>query len=322
MEEYFPYMRIGRVNEILRTVPEQYLDREFSTREIANAMGANTTTINNFVATLKSLGLVSGRRRFRFTEPGARYALLIMRGEAGAEAVLEEQTNKIEYFGLIKHKLQQNGKLSIFEIGEEMVRRYNKKWRNPLTLKAYGAAIASILDFTGFGHYRGGILRLDEETEEIESPVPYLSVEKMVKILESLFPAGGAIHELAKELGTNERRLSQELACCRALGFVRHSRRGFYELTADGRELACCVEVLRRRRFAEHLRSSRYKKLIERLYSEDGIITLRTLGEILAQEYNREWSAVTKRTYAKKFLNWLKYSGMVVKVRGGYKLRE
>ncbi len=322
MEEYFPYMRIGRMNEILKEIPEQYLDREFSTRDIANAMGANATTINNFITTLKSLDFVSGRRRFRFTEPGVRYALLIRSGEARAREVLGEQLSKIEYFDVIKHMLQQTGKLSIFEIGEEMVRRYNKKWRNPLTLKAYGAAIASILDFTGFGHYRGGILRLDEETEEMESPVPYLSVEKMVKILEILFPVGGKIHELARVLGTNERRMSQELACCRALGFVRHSRRGFYELTAEGREIACCVDVLRRRRFKEHLRSSGYKKLIERLYSENGKITLVRLGEILAEEYNREWSAVTKRTYAKKFLNWLKYSGMVIKVQGGYKLRE
>ncbi len=319
---YFPYLRIGKVNEILKEIPEEYLDKEFTTRDIANATGANTTTINNFIATLKALKFMTGRRKLRFTEPGTRYALLIRAEDGAARRVLEEQVNKIEYFDVIKNKLQERGKLTIFEIGEEIVRRYDKKWTNPLTLKTYGAAIASILDFTGFGHYRSGILRLEEETAEMGSPAPYLSVEKMLRILEVLFPMGSEIHELAKEIGTNERRLSQELACCRALGFVKHSRRGFYELTADGREIARCSDGLRRRLFTEHLYSSGYKKLIERLYADGGKLTLRRLGEMLAQEFNKDWSTVTKRTYAKKFLNWLRYSGIVVKVQGGYKLRE
>jgi len=323
---YFPYLRIGKMNEILKQIPLQYISvvNEFSTRGIASAIGVSMTTVNNLIATMKSLDFVVGRRRFLFTRPGADYSVLIRTDEDAAKKILEEQTKKIEYFAVVKQELIQKGELTIFEIGEEMVKRYGKNWTNPLTLKTYGAAIATILDFTGFGHYRSGILRLEEEREGMDSPVPYLSVEKMLKILGALFPGGSEIHKLAAELGTEERRLSQELSCCRAMGFVRYPRRGFYELTEDGREITRSSEGLRKKKFTNHLLGSGYKKLIDRLQQQlhaDDKITLVTLGDLLEKEYNRQWSEITKRTYAKKFLNWLRYSGIVVKVEGGYKLR-
>ena len=95
-------------------------------------------------------------------------------------------------------------------------------------------------------------------------------------------------------------------------------------MTEDGREITRSSEGLRKKKFTNHLLGSGYKKLIDRLQQQlhaDDKITLVTLGDLLEKEYNRQWSEITKRTYAKKFLNWLRYSGIVVKVEGGYKLR-
>ncbi len=313
---YFPYLRIWKMNEILGKVPLQYVSEvnDFSTRDIAAVIGESTTTVNNLISTLKSLDFVTGQRRFWFTRPGADYTVLIRTEEAAAKEILKEQMERKEYFGVVKARLIQKGELTIFEIGEEIMRRYGKNWTNPLTLKTYGAAIASILDFTGFGYYRGGILRLEEDKEEMNLPVPYLSVEKMVKILNALFPAGCEIHTLADELGTKDRRLSQELACCCALGLVRHSRRGFYELTEGGREIARSSgsDGVMREKFTEHLLSSGYKRLIDKLQGANEI-TMTMLGDLLEEEYHKDWSEITKRTYGKKFLNWLRYSGIVMK---------
>jgi len=329
---YFPYLRIGKMNEILKQIPLQYISvvNEFSAKDMVSAIGAGASmsVVNNLIATLKSLDFVVGQRRFRFTRTGADYSVLIRTEEERAREILEEQTKNIGYFEVLRQELIRRKKLTIFEIGNEIVKRYGKNWTNPLTLKTYGAAIASIIDYTGFGHYRRGILRLKGEEGEGYNegqeivPVPYLSVEKMLKIMDALalFPEGCEIHELAAQLGTNERRLSQELACCRAMGFIRQSRRGFYELTEDGRAIARGNEGLRKEKFTEHLLGSGYKKLIDRLHA-GAKITIVTLGDLLEEQYKRRWSATTKRTYAKKFLNWLRYSGIVVRVAGGYKLR-
>ena len=321
-EGYFPYLRIGKMNELVREIPLPYVSEvdEFSTRDLAKVMGASATTINNLIATQKSLDLVVGKRKYRLTDAGAKYNTLIRDQEEEAKTVLQDQVANIEYFQVIKQKLQQEGKLMIYDIGNQIATQYDKNWKNPLTLKTYGAAIASVLDFVGSGYYKRGVLRSEKlEEEEGNIPVPYLSADKMFRIMNVLFSSDVDIHALSQELGTKERRLSQELTCCCAFGFVRHPRRGFYELTEVGKEMARYSDVLRKRKFTEYLVNSGYKRMIDKLPEDK--ITMVTVGDVLESVYEKEWSAITKKTYAKKFLNWLRFAGLVVKAEKGYKLK-
>ncbi len=324
--EYFPYLRIGKMNELLKEIPLQLVSEvnEFSAQGLAEAIGVSITTVSNLIATLKSLGFIEGERKFRFTAVGDRYTLLIRTEVEEAKRILQHQVENIEYFQIVKQRLAEKGKLTIFEIGNLLVSQYNKKWRNPLTLKAYGAGIASILDFVGSGYYRrGGISEEQMEGEEEAMPVPYLSADKIFKILNALAPSGADIHTLSRDLGTQERRLSQELACCQAFGFVVHPQRGFYELTESGKAIISpyMSEVERRTKFTRYLVNSGYKKIIDKLPEDK--ITVKSIGDVLESEYGKKWSELTKKTYAKKFLNWLRFSGLVERVKGekGYKLK-
>ncbi len=316
---YFPYLRIGKMNELARQIPLSYLSGEFSTQSLAKAMNTSTTAVNNLTATLKSIDFVVGKREYKFTGVGKDYITLINTHEEEAKKVLQAQIEDIGYFQMIIQKLQREGKLTIYEIGDQIVRRYNKNWKNPLTLKTYGAAIASILDFIGLGYYKKGVIRTEKE-EEAGVPVPYLSADKIFKILGILVTSSIDIHDLAQELGTKERRLSQELSCCRAFGFVKQPRRGFYELTKEGRAMVRYSDDLRKRMFTECLVNSGYKKMIDML--PEAKITMQTVGNVLESAYAKEWSAVTKKTYAKKFLNWLRFSGLVVKANKGYRRKN
>ncbi|MFZ2071902.1 MAG: hypothetical protein WAV32_09990 [Halobacteriota archaeon] len=317
---FFPYLRIGKMNELVREIPLQYVSEkdEFSTEELAKAVDTSAATINNLIATLKSLNLAVGERRYKFTGAGVGYTTQIRTQEEEAKKVLQEQVEDSEYFQMINQKLQQEGKLTIFEIGNLIATQYKKSWANQLTVKSYGAAIASILDFVGTGHYKRGILRSEKvEAEEGDIPVPYLSADKMFKIQAALFPSGIDIHVLSQELGTRERRLSQELTCCRALGFVKHTSKGFYELTRAGMDMARYSDDIRKRKFTESLVNSGYKRVIAKLPEDK--ITMMTVGDVLESVYDKKWSVITKKTYAKKFLNWLRFSGLIVKVGKGYK---
>ena len=324
---YFPYLRIGKTNEMLKEIPLPLVSEvnEFSAQGLAKAIGARTTAISNLIATMKALGFIEGERKFRFTAVGDRYTILIRNQEEEAKKVLQHQVENIEYFQVIKQKLAQKGKLTIFEIGNQIVSQYNKKWENPLTLKTYGAGIASILAFVGFGYYRNGVIRIEKtEGEGKAMPVPYLSAEKILRILNVLFQSGADIHTLSRKFETQERRLSQELACCQALGFVKHPHRGFYELTEEGKAIISpyMSDDERRTKFAGYFMRSSYKKVIDKLPEEK--ITVKSIGNVLQSEYGRGWSELTRKTYAKKFLNWLRFSGLVESVKGekSYKIKK
>ena len=325
--EYFPYLRVGKMNVLLKEIPLQLVSEvnEFSAQGLAEAIGVSVTTVSNLIATLKSLGFIDGERKFRFTAVGDRYTLLIKTEEEEAKKVLQHQIENIGYFQVVKQRLDEKGKLTISEIGNLLVSQYNKRWKNPLTLKAYGAGIASIFGFVGYGYYRRGVINVKKlEGEEGAMPVPYLSADKIFRILNALAPSGADIHTLSRDLGTQKRRLSQELACCQALGFVGHPHRGFYELTESGKAIISpyISDDERRTKFIRYLVGSRYKRIIDKL--PEAKITVKLIGNVLESVYGKKWSELTKKTYAKKFLNWLRFSGLVARVKGekGYKLNE
>jgi len=320
---YFPYLRIGKMNEILKEISLPLVSEvnEFSAQRLAEAIGASTTTVSNLIATMKALDFIEGERKFRFTAEGDRYTILIRNQEEEAKKVLQHQVENIEYFQVIKQRLDEKRKLTIFEIGNQIVSQYDKKWKNPLTLKTYGAAIASILDFVGLGYYKTGVISAEKVEGGEAMPVPYLSADKIFRILNALSPSGVDIHTLSRGLETKERRLSQELACCQALGFVGHPYKGFYELTKEGKAIISpyMSDDDRKTKFTGYLVSSPYKRVIDKL--PENKITVESIGNILESAYGKKWSGLTKKTYAKKFLNWLRFCGLVERVKGekGYK---
>lgn len=324
--EQFPYIRIAKMNELLKETPLQIVSKEneFSTKELAKAIGTSKSTVSNLIITLKSLNFVEGRRKFKFTPAGKKYAKFLIRNQQKeAKEILQDQVENIEYFQVIKQRLSQKGRLAISEIGNLVALQYDKKWENPLTLRATGAAISSILDFAGLGFYRDGILAVAKIEEKHEGiPAPNLGAGKIFKILTNLFPTGADIHTLSRNLKTKEGRMTQELACCIALGVIERSHRGFYKLTKEGELIISPYtdDSGRKMKFRERLVESHYKKFISKL-PEDGITT-DSIGSILEFESRRKWSETTKKTYGKKFLNWLSFSGIVEKIGKEYKLNK
>ena len=273
-----PYMRIGRINELIKEIPIDFVKRgnEFRVKELSKLLQISKSSTSNLIISLKALHLIESKKKFKFTEIGEQYVKLLVRGqEDEAKKLLQTQIKNLEYFQIILQKLKTKGKLTIEEIGNILALKYDKTWKDIATTKNYGASVASILDFTGFGTYRDGVLLAvneeSEDEEEIEFVAPDVYVNKIFAILKALYPSGSDIHTLSQRLETKEGRLSVELGCCILLGLVKRSARGYYEVTEYGKELIhpLVTENERKRKFRLALLQSPYRIILERLLEKN-----------------------------------------------------
>jgi len=227
--------------------------------------------------------------------------------------ILKAIVNKIDYIVEIRQWLEQKGKLKIEDIGNQLALKFDQKWENPLTVKAYGAAISSIIDFIGDASYRTGTLFLKKAEYPAESiPVPDVHINKILGILKALFPDGIDLHELSEKIMTSEKRLSSEVLPCLELGLVERPTRGFYRLTDSGKSILrpASTEQNKKTIFRERLLKSRYIKTLGELTDE---ITVEKMGEILKHSLSRGWTDETSRTFGSKFISWLIYAGIAEK---------
>ncbi len=66
------------------------------------------------------------------------------------------------------------------------------------------------------------------------------------------------------------------------------------------------------------------QRLAEAIGASTTTLTIFEIGNQIVSQYDKKWSGLTKKTYAKKFLNWLRFCGLVERVKGekGYKLTQ
>ena len=268
-----PYMRITQVNELLKKLSPSFIDKEaISSTEICKAIGVKKGTINNMLTTLKALKMIEGRGKYNFTDSGKKYIKYLLRNiDNESREILKTIVDEIDYIVETRQWLKQKGKLKNEDIGNKLALKFDQKWENPLTVKAYGASISSIIDFIGDASYRTGSLFLKKAEYPAESiPVPDVHINKIFKILTALFPDGRDYHELSEKIETSEKRLSSEILPCLELGLVERPTRGFYRLTDSGKSIISPVSTEQNKKtiFQERLLKSRYSKTLRELTDE------------------------------------------------------
>jgi len=326
-----PYISITKTNELLKKISPKILEKDnITTLELSKILEISRSMGSNFIKTLKAYGFISGKKGFQFTEIGKNYTNFLLRDkEKDAIQLLSDLLKKIDYANDIILKLNQKGQLMISEIGNQLAIFYNKTWENPQTIRIYGAAIASAIGYAGLGFYRDGTLYQKKINGLLESlPSPYVSAEKILKILNALYPIGKDIDAASELLSTTKARLGYEITTCIELDLVVRPYKGFYKLTKIGESFVSPYKNQEERKgiFRKSLLHSRYGSIISKLRDFD-YINLTKVGEILKFEYGRfgsEWtSEITVKDYAKRFLSWLKYSDIVEKIdKDNYKFLE
>lgn len=318
---FLPYLNIKKTNELLRKISPKILELdELNTADLSRFLEISKSVASNLVKTLKAYTFITNNRAFQFTDNGKKYiSYLIRNNEKESIKILKDLVKELEYFNDIIIKLNQKGQLTISEIGNQLALLFNQTWENPQTVSTYGAALASALSFAELGFYRDGTLYKKQIGELLDSiPSPYVSAEKIIKIVEALFPIGKDIDELSNKLGTIKSRLSYEITICIELNLIERSFKGFYKLTQIGETLVSPYKKLNERKviFRNSLLQSRYGSIIDKLKNFDKI-DINIIGEVLRFEfgkYGSVWTAEnTIKDYAKRFLSWLIYAEILEK---------
>ena len=315
-----PYVGMEQIKRFILDMP-----RETSTMdELANRFGLST--VRNILPTLILLKLAEYNRKEQkvsLSENGRKFRVaLINEDYKKAREIIKNTVDEIELFVFVRGLLERKGSLDIKAIGEELAFKYNKVWNNPRTYATYGAACASILSFAGYGIYERGILRKGESVlkKEKKLPSPYLSVNKMIRIIENIGNGVVDIHTLSERLKTNKNRIGSELSVCVELGLIERVSPGKFKVTIKGKRLIDPLNTHNRNRiWREILLESRYNKIIDLLKNEE--FDLERLADILQHHFGGDWKEDnTKISFAKRFLNWLKEANLLKETNGKYKL--
>lgn len=317
---YLPYLQIRKMNELLKKIPPKILlSDELSSTELAKYMGLSKSAANNLVTTLKSFNFITGKGKFTITENGDKYIKFLIRDNLEeSKAILLSEVQKLDFFNVIENRLNQAEKLTNAEIGNYIAIHYDKNWENPHTVRAHGSAIASIFDFLGRGYYHNGVLSISNiGTKSFKVSVPNVGIKKIFIIMNALYVASSDVNSLSKKIDTTKNRLSSELSCCESLGLVERKIKGIYIITKEGEELINpnLTEEEKSYRFQNTIFNSPYSQIIDKLPKEN--LDYDMIGKTLAYELKKEWSPLTAKTFAKKFISWLKYSGIIEKGDNG-----
>ncbi len=312
-----PYVRMEQIKKFILELP-----KETSTIDELFAKFGRSNVINALPA-LTLLQLIEYNKKEKkvfLTERGRKFrTALITEKYKKAREIMKNIVDEIELFIFVRGLLERKGFLTIEEIGKEIAFKYDKTWRNPATYRAYGSACASILSFVGYGVYEKGVLRKDRISFEKERklPSPYLSLNKMIKILKEIGNDEADLHILSKRLSTHEKRLGAELSVCVELGIIERIVPGKFILTKKGEKLIDPLNVHRIREiWKEILLESRYIKIVRLLFNRE--FDFKELGDILQHHFGGKWKEKTTiDTFTKKFLNWLKDADIIEEKEGG-----
>jgi len=315
-----PYIRMDQIKKFILEMPKETCNIEdlvakFGRSSVANALPTLTL--------LKLIEYNKKEKKVSLTEEGRKFRVaLISEDYKKAREIIKSIIDELELFIFIKGLLERKGSLTIEEIGKEIAFKYNKMWRNPVTYRAYGSACASILGFVGYGIYERGVLRRGEISVEKEKklPSPYLSLNKIIKILKEIGNEEVDLHTLSKRLNTHENRLGAELSVCVELGVIERLAPGKFILTKKGEKLIDPLNTHRKSEiWKEILLKSRYRRIIALLSNKE--FDFNELGKILQHHFGGKWrEEKTINTFAKKFLNWLRGAGILEEEDGKYKL--
>ena len=317
-----PYIGIERIKKFIKEIPKD----SCSLNDLINKFGKSN--VSNALPALILLKLVEYDKRKKtvsLSDVGRKFrTALIAEDDKKAREIIKNVIDNLELFIFIKGLLERKGLMRSEEIGKEIAFKYNKTWRDIATYRAYGSACASILSFAGYGIYGRGILKKEEyaERKEKKLPSPYLSFNKIIKILREVGNGEIDLHLLSERLKTRPNRLGAELSVCVELGLIRRLVPGKFMLTKKGKDLIDPLNThIRGEIWKDVLIKSNYNKIIALLNNIE--FDFKKLCEILQHHFGGKWKEEkTIVTFTKKFLNWLKEANLIEEKKGKYKLTE
>ncbi len=321
-EKIIPYIRIDQIKKFIIDMPKE----KCKISELTNKFGRSN--VANALPTLTLLKLIKYDKKEKnviLSERGNKFRIaLTIEDYKIARKLLKDVIDELELFMFIKGLLERKGILSNEEIGKELAFKYNKIWKNPITYRAYGSACASILGFTGYGIYDRGILRKGNGPlkKERHLPPPYLSYNKIIKILNEIQNEEVDLNNLSKRLETSKNRLGSELSVCIELGVIEKIATGKFIITKKGNRLIDPLNENKQKEiWKEVLLNSRYRKIITLLNNRE--FSFQEFSQILKHHFGNRWKEQkTIITYAKKFLNWLNKAEIIRKEDNKYKLTQ
>lgn len=318
-----PYVRIGQIIEFVESMPTS----EISFSEFSLSSRLRKSQTRNIIPSLITLGLLEKhKRKIKLTKIGQDLKLSIKtHNKEKSKNIIKSSIQKVAPLSYVVQLLKQEQKLTIEQIGRELAAKYNKSWDHPLTYKTHGASCASIVAFADYGVYDSGVLRESElVSAPLKIPFPNVTFQAMVKLLENIYPYPNiSTKDLSQKIGKSQGRLTSELSVCAELKLIRREYRGLYKISEMGEKFISpsLQEEEKSKILKQCLLNSRYKLVIEKLSNVS--FNAIKLGEILIYIFRSKSTLKTQKVYGTKFLNWLKYAGIVKKIKvGTYTLDE
>ncbi|MCD6537392.1 AAA-associated domain-containing protein [Candidatus Bathyarchaeota archaeon] len=315
-----PYVGMERVIECLKVMYRRGV-REIDTKELSTILGCGLSNLNNITPTLSLLGLAEVKNgKIAITSNGMELIRALNVGEIeGAREIIRKGVEQSEALQFVRSLLEARGQLTGEEIGRALADRFGKRWKTIASYRTYGNSCASIISFAGFGIYRDGVLSLKSLTPQIKIGLyaPEIGFKSIIRLLKELYSTKKSrVPDLARKLSVKESRVSSEISVCVLLGLVSKDATGVYQITEAGSKLIdpLLPEEEKAIVFRECLLSSPYGDLILKIAEKKKELTYEDFGEGLAYFLNRNWTALTKKLYGKKFVSWLSAAGLIEKV--------
>lgn len=311
-----PYVRIGLIIAFIKKFPQEDV---CELDDIYALFGKSK--ISNLLPTLQLLELVDYDKKLKtikLSDLGLKFrTAIITNDDSLAGKLIKSEIEEKDPFKFVSNLLITKNVLTSEEIGKQLAFKFSKKWDNPLTFKAYGSAIASILSYIGDGIYSRGVLRLEGQKIKSEKKLilPSCSFNTIFKIVEYISKVKEVnLSTLINDLG---KRVYTEIGVIIELGLVEKIAPKQYYIKEKGYRLVDPFNLeYRPEIWRQTLFESDYRDLIIKL--KDKEFTTPDLGTFLNRHIGGKWtSELTIKTYGKKFLSWLKEAKLIETISKG-----
>lgn len=324
-----PYVGIDRIIEVVQKMYKMSA-KEMKLEQLCSILGTKLSNLANVTPTLASLDLGYAKNGvLTLTPDGILFGDSCNVGELEkAKQIIKNKIPHSEPLVFVKALLETRKTLSGDEIGNALAERFDKNWKSLQTRRIFGNSCASLLSFSGNGHYFDGILSLAPLTVKTMNTIsaPEATYNEIMNVLKSLHGFERAkIGELSKRIGLKDQTVYSSLTICSILNLVEKGPFNTFHLIENGKKIIdpLTEEEEKKEIFKNCLLQSEYIKIINKLAASNKELTSSDIGDVLAFELERDWSEETKKLYGNKFLSWLTNSKLSEKSSPGkYKIKK
>ena len=299
-------------------------DGEFLRRkEISQKASLSLSVLSETLPITKRLGLLGKRL-------GNHKYFLTPLGKEIIEDIKKEEEEKLAPLGrelIKKSKVLEEGykiltekeNLTYDELGLRLAEKFGKKWNHPFTYRAVGRSCVDIL--SSF-HLIKKDVRRDKEGKEGRARRGYFGKQRHENVL---IPTAGTafifstLKTLRKDGGNdislllNTQRKKENFKSLVDLGIVEHVGENKFELTEVGKQLKNAIGTNRENKVFRTilLKYPPVLGTINVLKEGEEEFSILDLANAIKKYNNSDWTNETGRSYAYKFLSWLKKADVI-----------